>query len=263
VPVDIERRDAVAVLTLNRPEALNAISPQMLDQLDERLGEIEGDPALGAVVLTGAGEKAFCAGADVGHVRTAGALEARAFAQRGHEVAHRIESLHKPVVAAVNGYALGGGCEIALACDVRVAAEGARFGQPEVALGVIPGWGGTQRLARTTSVGFAKEMILTGRPVTADEALRAGLVTHVHPATDLLARAVELAEAIARQPSSAVTAAKRLCNLALGGDAPAPYAHEVDAFALASTAPDQREGMGAFFEKRPPRFAGREEVSAR
>ncbi len=263
MPVDIERRDAVAVLTLNRPEALNAFSSEMLDQLGDRLGEIEEDPALRAVVLTGAGEKAFCAGADIGHMRTAGALEARSFAQRGQLVADRIEALPKPVVAAVNGYALGGGCEIALACDVRVAAEGARFGQPEVSLGIVPGWGGTQRLARTTSVGFAKEMILTGRLVAADEALRAGLVTHVHPAADLLAGAIEIAEAIAGHASWAVASAKRLCNLALGGDAPAPYAAEVDAFALAFTTPDQREGMAAFAEKRRPRFAGREEVAAR
>jgi enoyl-CoA hydratase len=263
VLVDIERRGAVAVLTLNRPEALNAISPEMLDQLEERLGQIEADRDVGAVVLTGAGEKAFCAGADVAHMRTADALEARAFAERGHEVARRIEGLPAPVVAAVNGYALGGGCEIALACDVRIAAEGARFGQPEVALGIVPGWGGTQRLARTTSVGFAKEMILTGRPVTAEVALRAGLVTHVVPADGLLDAALELAGAIASKPAWAVDAAKRLCNLALAGDAPAPYASEVDAFALAFTTADQREGMDAFFEKRPPRFAGRAEVGAR
>jgi enoyl-CoA hydratase len=263
VPVDIERRDAVAVLTLNRPEALNAISPEMLDQLDQRLGEIEEDAALRVAVLTGAGERAFCAGADIGHMRTADALEARRFAGRGQEVADRIEALPKPVVAAVNGYALGGGCELALACDVRVAAEGARFGQPEVSLGIIPGWGGTQRLARTTSMGFAKEMILTGRPVAADEALRAGLVTHVHPAAHMLERAIEIAEAIAGHGSWAVASAKGLCNLALGGEAAGPYARELDAFALAFTTPDQREGMTAFLEKRPARFAGREEVGAR
>jgi enoyl-CoA hydratase len=263
VLVEIERRGAVAVLTLNRPEALNAISTEMLDELEERLDEVEADPGLGAVVLTGAGEKAFCAGADVAHMRTADPLEARAFAERGHAVARRIEGLPTPVVAAVNGYALGGGCEIALACDVRIAAEGARFGQPEVGLGIVPGWGGTQRLARTTSVGFAKEMILTGRPVTADVALRAGLVTHVVPAGDLLDSALDLAGAIAAKPAWAVAAAKRLCNLALAGDAPGPYASEVDAFALAFTTEDQREGMAAFFEKRPPRFAGRDGAAAR
>jgi enoyl-CoA hydratase len=263
VTVDIERRDSVAVLTLNRPEALNALSPEMLDLLEERLDEIADDPRLRAVVLTGAGDKAFCAGADIAHMREADALDARAYAQRGHRVADRIEGLATPVVAAVNGYALGGGCEIALACDVRLAARTARFGQPEVTLGIIPGWGGTQRLARATSIGFAKEVILTGRYVTADEALRTGLVTHVHPPEELLDRAVELAETIASRPAWAVAAAKGLCNLALGGDDPAPFAREVDAFALAFTTPDQREGMAAFAEKRPPRFEGHETAVVR
>jgi enoyl-CoA hydratase len=263
VTVDLERRAAVAILTLNRPEALNALSAEMLATLDVRLDEIAADPGLRAVVLTGAGEKAFCAGADIGHMRTAAALEAREFARRGQRVVDRIEGLATPVVAAVNGFALGGGCEVALACDVRVAAETARFGQPEVTLGIVPGWGGTQRLARTTSLGFAKEMILTGRMVGAEEALRAGLVTHVHPREELLERAVELAATISARPAWAVATAKSLCNLALGGDAPAPYARELDAFALAFTTADQREGMAAFVEKRPPRFAGHETEVAR
>lgn len=262
MPIDFERRDAVAVLTLNRPEALNALSLEMLDDLERALREVDTDPTLRAVVLTGAGEKAFSAGADVGHMRTAGALEARAFAERGHAVAGLIENLATPVVAAVNGFALGGGCEIALACDVRVAAETARFGQPEVTLGVIPGWGGTQRLARATSIGFAKDLILTGRLVKADEALRAGLVTHVHPGADLLEAAVALASTIASRPAWAVASAKRLCNLALGGESPSPFAREIDGFALAFTTPDQREGMDAFFEKRPPRFAGHDTPGA-
>jgi enoyl-CoA hydratase len=261
--IDLERRDAVAVVTLNRPEALNALSPEMLDDLERVLHEVDVDPTLRAVVLTGAGEKAFCAGADVGHMRTAGALDARAFAERGQRVAALIEDLSTPVVAAVNGFALGGGCEIALACDLRVAADTARFGQPEVSLGVIPGWGGTQRLARATSIGFAKELILTGRLVTSEEALRAGLVTHVYPRAELLDAAVQLATTIASRPSWAVASAKRLCNLALGGDSRAPYAREIDGFALAFTTPDQREGMDAFFEKRPPRFEGHDEAAAR
>lgn len=261
VTIDLERRDAVAVVTLNRPEALNALSPTMLDELEGALGEVDADPALRAVVLTGAGETAFCAGADIGHMRTAGALEARAFAERGHRVADLIEGLATPVVAAVNGFALGGGCEIALACDVRIAADTARFGQPEVTLGVVPGWGGTQRLARATSIGFAKDLILSGRLVKSDEALRAGLVTHVHPRVELLDAAVAFAATIASRPGWAVASAKRLCNLALGGDAGSPSAREIDAFALAFTTTDQREGMDAFFEKRPPRFAGHDVVT--
>jgi enoyl-CoA hydratase len=255
VSVDLERRDHVALVTLNRPDALNAMSPDMLDGLEARLDEIDADDGIRAVVLTGAGEKAFCAGADISHMRTADPQAARAFAARGQGVAARIEHLAAPVVAAVNGYALGGGCEIALACDVRVCSERARFGQPEVTLGIPPGWGGTQRLARTTSLGFAKEMVLTARMVGAEEALRAGLVTHVHPPGELLDAALELAASIAAKPRWAVAETKRLCNLALG-DLPGGLARELDAFALAFSTEDQREGMDAFLEKRPPRFAG-------
>lgn len=259
MPVDLNRNDDVAVLTLNRVEALNAMSPAMLDELEARLDEAESDASVGALVLTGAGEKAFCAGADVAHMQTAEALEARAFATRGHEVADRIEGLEKPVVAAVNGYALGGGCEIALACDVRIASERARFGQPEIGLGIVPGWGGTQRLAHIAGIGLAKEMILTGKPVSADDALRSGLVTHVEPPEELLPKAIEIAATMARQPAWALAAAKRLTNLATRAGGPSPFAREIDAFALAFTTPDQREGMAAFFEKRSPDFAGRDQ----
>lgn len=260
--IDFERRGPVAILTLNRPEALNALSADMLDALEAHLRDADADPGVRAIVLTGAGEKAFCAGADVGHMRTADALAARDFAARGQAVAAAIEGLGTPVVAAVNGFALGGGCEIALACDIRMAAEKARFGQPEVTLGIIPGWGGTQRLARATSVGFAKDLVLTGRMVGAEEALRAGLVTHVHPGAELLDKAVELAGTLASRPSWAVATAKALCNLSLG-DLDGPLARELDGFALAFTTADQREGMDAFFEKRPPNFAGHEAGDAR
>ena len=255
--VELERRDHVALVTLNRPDALNAISPEMFDALVARLDEIEADEAVRAVVLTGAGEKAFCAGADISTMRTASPQEARAWGARGQGLAARIEHLAAPVVAAVNGYALGGGCEIALACDIRICSEKARFGQPEVSLGIPPGWGGTQRLARATSIGFAKEVVLTGRMVGAEEALRTGLVTHVHPQDELLDKALELAGSIAAKGRGAVAETKRLCNLALG-DLPGGLARELDAFALAFGTEDQREGMDAFFEKRPPRFSGLE-----
>lgn len=251
-----DRRDAVAVLTLDRPDALNALSPEMLDDLEAALLRIDADPAQRAIVLTGAGEKAFCAGADIGHMRRATPHEARDFGRRGQGIANLIESIGTPVVAAVNGFALGGGCEIALACDVRLAADSARLGQPEVTLGIIPGWGGTQRLARATSIGFAKDLILSGRLVRADEALRAGLVSQVHPQEELLEAAVELAAQMASRPAGAVAAAKRLCNLALGGESPGPYARELDGFALCFGTPDQQEGMEAFIERRPPRFEG-------
>ena len=251
-----DRRDAVAVLTLDRPDALNAFSLEMLDELEAALLRIDADPGQRAIVLTGGGEKAFCAGADIGHMRRASPQEGRAFGRRGQGIADLIESLGTPVVAAVNGFALGGGCEIALACDVRLAADSARLGQPEVTLGIIPGWGGTQRLARATSVAFAKDLILSGRLVKADEALRAGLVSQVLPKEDLLDAAVALAAQIAARPAGAVAAAKRLCNLALGGESSSPYARELDGFALCFGTPDQQEGMDAFFEKRTPQFEG-------
>ncbi len=255
MPVDLERRGAVALLTLNQPKVLNALSPSMIEQIEQHLDEIEGAPAARAVVITGAGERAFCAGADIKNMRTASPIEARAFARLGHDLMDRIEGFARPVVAAVNGFALGGGCELALACDIRMAADSARFGQPEITLGIIPGFGGTQRLARTTSLGFAKDLVLTGRMVDAEVALRAGLVTHVHPREELLAKALELAEGLAGGPAWALAETKRLTNLALSGDHARNLANELDTFALAFATPDQREGMDAFLEKRTPSFA--------
>ncbi|MGD9694130.1 MAG: enoyl-CoA hydratase/isomerase family protein [Thermoleophilia bacterium] len=255
--VDFERRDGVAILTLNRPEALNAMSVEMLDTLDAHLDAIERDSELRAVVLTGAGDRAFTAGADIRHMQTATPLEARAYAGRGHAVTGRLDALPKPVIAAVNGYALGGGCELALACDIRLASERASFGLPEVNIGIVPGWGGTQRLARTTSPGFAKDIIFTGRQVDAQEALRAGLVNHVYPHGELLERAIALGAEIATKPAWAIASAKEMINLALDGDLRGHLARELDVFSLAFATEDQREGMAAFFEKRPPRFVGR------
>jgi len=257
VPVDIERRDRVAVLTLNNPDALNALSPEMLDGLDAHLTAIGRDPDLRAVVITGAGDRAFSAGADIRHMREATPLQAREYARRGHDLLNRIEAFPRPVIAAVNGYALGGGCELTLACDIRLASERATFGQPEVNLGILPGWGGTQRLARATSPGFAKELIFTGRRCDAEEARAAGLANHVHPHDELMDRALELADEIGGKPPWAIAAAKEVANLALEGDLQGHLARELDAFALAFTTEDQREGMAAFFERRPPRFAGR------
>jgi enoyl-CoA hydratase len=257
VPVEMERHDRVAVLTLNRPDVLNALSPDMLDDLEFLLDTLERRSDVRALVITGAGERAFTSGADIRHMRTATPLQARAYARRGHDLTGRVESFPKPVIAAVNGYALGGGCELALACDIRLASENARFGLPEVNLGILPGWGGTQRLARATSPGFAKEIIFTGRQVDATEARAAGLVNHVHPQDELMPRALSLAEEIAGKPPWALSAAKEVVNLALEGDLSGHLARELDAFALAFTTEDQREGMAAFFEKREARFEGR------
>jgi enoyl-CoA hydratase len=257
VTVGFERRGRVAVLTLDRPDALNALSTEMLDAIEEHLDAIEREPELRAVIVTGAGDRAFTAGADINHMRQATPLEAREYAKRGHAVTNRIEAFPRPVIAAVNGYALGGGCELALACDIRLASEKARFGLPEVTLGILPGWGGTQRMARATSPGFAKELIFTGRYVDAQEALSAGLANHVYPHEELMQRAMELAEKIATMPPGQIASAKEIVNLALEGDLQGHLARELDAFALAFTTEDQREGMAAFFEKRPPEFRGR------
>ena len=257
MPVEMERHEGVALLTLNRPDVLNALSPDMLDDLEFLLDQIEKRSELRCVVITGAGDRAFTAGADIRHMREATPLQARDYARRGHDITGRIESFPKPVIAAVNGYALGGGCELSLACDIRLASERARFGLPEVNLGILPGWGGTQRMARATSPGFAKEMIFTGRQVDAAEAHAAGLVNHVHPHDELLTKALELAGEIATKPPWALAAAKEVVNLALDGDLSGHLARELDAFALAFTTEDQREGMAAFFEKRPARFQGR------
>jgi enoyl-CoA hydratase len=256
VPVTLERRGRVALLTLDRPK-VNSLSPDMLDALAARLAEVEADAELGAAVVTGAGDRAFSAGADVSLVREASPLEARAFAARGHATLDRVEALPKPVIAAVNGYALGGGCELALACDIRLASDRAQIGLPEVTLGIFPGWGGTQRMPRLIGPGKAKELIFTGRHVGAGEALSLGLVEGVHPHDELVEAAVALAADIAARPAWAVAAAKAMVTRAGDGDQAGNLARELDLFALAFSTEDQREGMAAFFEKRPPEFRGR------
>lgn len=257
MPVTAERRGRVAVLTLDRPERLNTLSPDMLDDLAARVAEIAADEGVGALVVTGAGDKAFSAGADVSLVREASPLQAREFAGRGHATLDGIEALPKPVIAAVNGYALGGGCELALACDIRLASDRAQIGLPEVTLGIFPGWGGTQRMPRLIGPGKAKELIFTGRRVGAEEALAIGLVDAVHAHDELLDAAVALAEEIAAKPAWAVAASKAMINRAGDGDMAGNLARELDLFSLAFSTEDQREGMAAFFEKRPPQFRGR------
>jgi enoyl-CoA hydratase len=255
--IDLRVDDRVAVVTINRPEALNALSTALLEELDSALGDLARDAEVGAIVLTGAGERAFIAGADIAEMATKTPLEARSYAELGQDIAHRLETMRKPTIAAVNGFALGGGCEMALACDVRLAASNARFGQPEITLGLIPGWGATQRLARTTSIGFAKELILTGRMVGAEEALQRGLVNAVHPQEELLPKSLELARSMASKSPLALAYAKEAANRALHGDLGANLVHEADLFAILFSSEDAREGMSAFTEKREPRFVGR------
>ena len=255
--IDVRREGRVALLTVNRPDVLNAMSSALLEELLSELTVLAREPEVGVVVLTGAGDRAFIAGADIGEMATKTPLEARAYAELGQDIAHRLETMRKVTIAAVNGYALGGGCEIALACDLRYCSERAQFGQPEVNLGIMPGWGGTQRLARTTSLGFAKEVILTGRRVDAEEALQRGLVQAVHPAAELLERVLETARTIAAKSPLALAYAKEATNRALHGDLGANFVHEADLFAILFSSEDAKEGLAAFTEKRSPVFTGR------
>jgi enoyl-CoA hydratase len=255
--IDLERRNGVAIVTVNRPDALNALDLETLRALHERLGELAADPRTRVVVLTGAGERAFIAGADIKYMQGLDVLEAREWGGIGHACGALLETMPKPTIAAINGYALGGGCELALACDLRYAASTAKLGQPEISIGILPGWGGTQRLARVTGLGFARELILTGRTVASDEAERRGLVNAVFEPEELLEKTLETAALLASKSAVALAAAKEAANLALQGAHEANLRREATAFALLFATEDQKEGMAAFVEKREPRFSGR------
>lgn len=251
-----EARDATALVTIDRPEALNALSLEVIAEIAGHVDAISGDRSVRAVVITGAGERAFSAGADLARMHEASPPEAKAMAERGHALFAAIEALPVPVIAAINGYCLGGGCELALACDIRVASESAQIGLPEVGVGIFPGWGGTQRMPRLVGPGLAMELIATGRRIPAEEALRIGLVNRVLPPGDLLAHALDLGAQIARNAPAGVRAAKELVRLSAETGLTAGLAHERDRFALLFGTADQREGMGAFLEKRSPNFTG-------
>jgi enoyl-CoA hydratase len=236
---------------------MNALDVATLQALHDRLRAVGDDPAVRVVVLTGAGDRAFVAGADIKHMSSLGVLEAREWGGLGHACAELLESMPKPTIAAINGFALGGGCELALACDLRYAASTARLGQPEINLGIIPGWGGTQRLARVAGLGFAKELILTGRMVDAAEAERRGLVNGVFEPGELMERVSETARVLASKSPVALAYAKEALNLALQGSHEASLVQEASFFAMLFSTEDAKEGMAAFAEKREPRFVGR------
>jgi enoyl-CoA hydratase len=258
MPVLVEQRDdGVAVVTIDRPDALNALNGETLTALRDRLRELAGDADVHVLVVTGAGGRAFAAGADIKEMVHMGVLDSHAWGSLGHECARLLETMPKPTIAAVNGIAVGGGCELALACDIRYAADNASFGQPEINLGVIPGWGGTQRLARAVGAGLAKDLILTGRTIDAAEAFRIGLVSAVHPHEELLDRVLETAASLARKSPVALSAAKDAANRALQGDLGAGLAYEAILFSALFATEDQKEGMMAFSEKREPGFKGR------
>jgi enoyl-CoA hydratase len=244
-------------VTVNRPEALNALDVETLTELRNRLRELASDEETRVVVLTGAGDRAFVAGADIKYMSGLGVEEAKSWGELGHEVGRLLETMPKPTIAAINGFALGGGCELALACDLRYASSKAKLGQPEINLGIIPGWGGTQRLARATTIGFAKELILTGRTIDAGEALERGLVNGVTEPEELLVRVMETARGLAAKSPLALEAAKKAVNRALGGEHSQNLAREADRFGDLFASEDAKEGLAAFAEKREPRFVGR------
>lgn len=250
-------KESIATVTINRPEKMNALNHQVMQELKELFTKIKNDDSVKVIILTGAGEKAFVAGADIGELNQLDAVGAKVFAESGQAVFNLIEKLGKPVIAAVNGFALGGGCELAMACHIRLASEKAKFGQPEVNLGIIPGYGGTQRLARLVNSGRAMEYILTGDMINAEEAFRIGLVNRVYPVEELMTNAIEMAQKIASKGSLAV-------NLSVDAVVATNELSEKDGlnyeaalFSIACSTEDFKEGTTAFLEKRKPEFKGK------
>jgi enoyl-CoA hydratase len=253
----LARDGGVVVLTIDRPDALNAFDVATLTALRDRLLELRDDGDARVIVLTGAGDRAFAAGADIKHMSGLDAVGAKEWSDLGHDVGRLLETNPQPTLAAINGFALGGGCELALACDLRYASRTAKLGQPEINLGIIPGWGGTQRLARVCGLGVAKDLILTGRTVDADEALRISLVNAVFEPAELMARTRETARLLASKSPVALRAAKVALNHALQGNHVENLAREAALFGELFASEDAKEGLAAFVEKREPRFVGR------
>jgi enoyl-CoA hydratase len=255
--IKLEIEGPIAVLTINRPEKRNAVNNQAVEDIDAALAQIEKNPDLRVMILTGAGEKAFVAGADVNELAKRDTLLGRTETRRRQEVYTRIEQLEIPSIAAINGWAVGTGLEIAMACSMRVASEKARMGQPEVKLGITPGAGGTQRLPRLVGMGRALEMILTGDPVTAEEAKAMGLVNRVVPHDQVLAEAKKLAETIAARPRLAIQYSKAAVLRFADGSLSEGLDHESYLHALSCGTADKKEGVAAFLEKRDPKFTGK------
>lgn len=247
--IKYEAEAAVGIITIDRPKALNALNSQVLEELDAAIDALDLN-VIRCVIITGAGEKSFVAGADIGEMSTLTVAEGEAFGKKGNDIFRKIETLPVPVIAAVNGFALGGGCELSMACDIRICSENAVFGQPETGLGITPGFGGTQRLARIVGPGMAKQMIYTAKNIKAPEALRIGLVNAVYPSADLMAEAKKMAANIAKNAPIAVRACKKAINEGLDKDMDSAIAGEEKLFGSCFETYDQKEGMAAFLEKR-------------
>ena len=253
----LARDAAVAILTINRPQVLNALNTATLDELRHAIVELSQDTSVRVVIVTGAGEKAFAAGADINELAALRPHESRDHSRRGQHVFDLLENIGKPVIAAINGFALGGGCELAMACTLRVAADTARLGQPEINLGLIPGFAGTQRLSRLVGKGVALDLLLTGRHIMADEAVRAGLVNRVVPAADLMNETRALARDLASRPPVAARSIIEAVNRGLDASRDAGQFMEAALFGLVASTDDMREGTTAFLEKRKPVFKGK------
>lgn len=247
--VSYKSENFIGVLTINRPNALNALNSKVLDELRETFDKIDLETTR-VVIITGAGEKSFVAGADISEMSTASVTEAEKFGKKGNDVFRKIETFPLPVIAAINGFALGGGCELAMSCDIRICSENAVFGQPEVGLGITPGFGGTQRLARLVGLGKAKELIYAANNIKAEEALRIGLVNHVYPLENLMEEAMKLAGKIAKNAPIAVRAAKKAINTGIDTDMDRAIIIEEKIFSSCFETEDQKEAMKAFLEKR-------------
>ena len=252
-----EKRDAIAYVTVNRPKVLNALNTPTWNDLRTAFEHARDDDAVRGVILSGAGDKAFVAGADISELAHASAIDAERSSSSGQEVLNLIENLGKPVIAAINGFALGGGCEMAMACTIRIAVEHAKFGQPEVKLGLLPGGGGTQRLPRLVGKGRALQLILSGEIISAQEAWRIGLVNEVVPASSLIARAEAILKTIASNAPIAIKLSLEAVNKGLDTSQSEGFALEASYFGLCAGTEDKKEGTSAFLEKRAPKFLGR------
>ena len=251
-----ETKEGIATITFNRPKALNALNGALLSELSMALDTIAADEDIRVLILTGAGDKSFVAGADISELATFDSLKAKSFARIGHDIVNKLQLLPITVIAAVNGFALGGGTEIAISCDFIYASENAKFGQPEINLGVIPGFGGTQRLPRLIGTSMAKELIFTGKMISAAEALQLGLVNKVVSQDKLVDEVMKTAGLIASKGKVSLREAKQAVNKGMNVDLATGCSIEIDAFALCYASPDAKEGTAAFLEKRPAEFKG-------